>query len=205
MINLLSMKNSIRAERESEIVEGFYKLAQEVGLENASIAKIAKRLEIPPSLIMHYFPTKDILIQELITFILEHYQLIYEPILTQLSTSKSLDVNKLVERLFSREWNLLFDDGVFYSCYALTFRNPTIREAYKNLHVALRRTLDEILQQDPVLGKGDTERLAEQIFVVVEGAYYYLGMIDDESEYATKLEFFKQQVIDLLNVVGVGD
>lgn len=199
------MKKSIRATRKSEIVEGFYNLAQEVGLENASIAKIAKRLQIPPSLIMHYFPNKDMLIQELITFILEHYQLIYEPIMAQLRFTKALDVGQLVERLFSREWNLLFDDGVFYSCYALTFRNPTIRQAYKGLHVALRRTLKEILQQDPVLGKCDTERLSEQIFVVVEGAYYYLAMIDDEAEYGMKLSFFKQQVLDLLNRVPVAD
>ncbi|EON76680.1 hypothetical protein ADIS_3130 [Lunatimonas lonarensis] len=194
------MKKSIREERKTEIVEGFYKLAQEVGLENASIAKIAKRLDIPPSLIMHYFPSKDLLIQELITFILEHYQLIYEPTLEQLRSSKSLDLEKLVERLFSREWNLLFDDGVFYSCYALIFREPAIKKAYRELHLALRETLEGILKQDPVLAKSDTQRLAEQLFVVVEGAYYYLAMIEDEQEFAAKQAFFKQQVLALLQL-----
>ena len=139
------MKGKIRQERKSEIIEGFYQLAREVGLENASIAKIGKHLNMPPSLIMHYFPNKDLLIQELIRYILEHYQLIYEPIFKHLNLSHTLDVQGLVERLFSREWNLLFDDGVFYSCYAMIFRDPSIRAAYKGLHLALRKTLEDIL------------------------------------------------------------
>jgi AcrR family transcriptional regulator len=199
------MKRKIRQERKSEIIEGFYQLAKEVGMENASIAKIGKHLNMPPSLIMHYFPNKDMLIADLIRYILEHYQLIYQPVLEHLHLSHTLDVHALVERLFSREWNLLFDDGVFYSCYAMTFRNPAIRAAYKDLHLALRKTLDDILRQDKQHAQKDTRRLAEQIYVVVEGAYYYLGMIDDEAEYQEKLHYFKKQVLDLLLNSGDAD
>ncbi len=197
-IYISGMKRKIRQERESEIIEGFYQLAKEVGLENASIAKIGKFLNIPPSLIMHYFPNRDFLIQALIRYILEHYQLIYEPIIEHLNVSHKLDVQELVGRLFSREWNLLFDDGVFYSCYALIFRDKSIRAAYKNLHLALRRTLEDILNQDSAFAEMDTRQLAEQIYVVVEGAYYYLAMIDDEEEYQEKLQYFKKQVLGLL-------
>jgi len=192
------MKRKIRQERELEIIEGFYQLAKEVGLENASIAKIGKHLDIPPSLIMHYFPNKDLLIKGLIGYILEHYQLIYEPIIKHLNVSHKLDVHVLVERLFSREWNLLFDDGVFYSCYAMIFREPSIRAAYKDLHLTLRKTLEDILNQDSTFAQQDTRQLAEQIYVVVEGAYYYLAMIDDENEYGEKLQYFKKQVLGLL-------
>ena len=192
------MKRSIKQERKAEIIEGFYQLAKEVGLENASIAKIGKHLSIPPSLIMHYFPTKDLLIHELIRYILEHYQLIYKPVIEHMNVSHKLEVNVLVERLFSREWNLLFDDGVFYSCYAMIFRDDAIRSSYKELHLALRKTLKDILDQDPILAQRDTLQLAEQIYVVVEGAYYYLAMIDDEKEYQEKLQYFKKQVLGLL-------
>ena len=192
------MKRKIRQERESEIIEGFYQLAKELGLENASIAKIGKHLDMPPSLIMHYFPSKDILIQDLIRYILEQYQLIYEPVIEHINVAGVLDVHALVERLFSREWNLLFDDGVFYSCYAMIFRDSSVRAAYKELHLALRKTLEDILNQDADQAQKNTRQLAEQIFVVVEGAYYYLAMIDDEREYQEKLGFFKKQVLDLL-------
>ena len=54
------------------------------------------------------------------------------------------------------------------------------------------------MDRDENLKGKDTELLAEQIFVVVEGAYYYLSMIDDKEVYDRKLEVFKSQVYDLL-------
>ncbi|MFD2036616.1 TetR family transcriptional regulator [Belliella marina] len=192
------MKHKIRDIRKEEIVKGFYELSKENGLENTSIAKIGKHLKMPPSLIMHYFPNKDLLIQELIKYILDQYQLIYEPIIQQIDQGQSLNAELLVEKLFSREWNALFDDGVFYSCYALIFRNREIRKEYKHLHEGLRSTLESILRKDPELKKTDTGALSEKIFVVVEGAYYYLSMFDNEEEYQQKLKYFKEQVYDLL-------
>jgi len=192
------MKNKISETRKKEIVEGFYHLAKENGLENTSIAKIGKHLEIPPSLIMHYFPTKDILISHLINYILDQYLLIYEPAIRELKEKKHADPKTFVDKLFSRDWNLLFDDGVFYSCYALIFRNEVIKKEYRKLHDRLREFLKEILDHDDNLKGHDTQLLAEQIFVVVEGAYYYLSMIDDEKTYEKKVAFYKEQVYDLL-------
>jgi hypothetical protein len=106
----------------------------------------------------------------------------------------------LVDRLFSREWNLLFDDGVFFSCYAFIFRDSTIRNAYKKLHLKLRSTLKTILDKDKNLSQKDTYLLAEKIFVVIEGAYYYLSMIDEPKEYEEKLDIFKYQVLELIQM-----
>ncbi|WP_200980163.1 TetR family transcriptional regulator [Echinicola sp. 20G] len=192
------MKGKISAERKKEIIEGFYYLSKENGLENTSIAKIGKHLGIPPSLVMHYFPTRDILISNLISYILDQYLKIYEPVIKELETKNHADPKTFVDSLFSREWNLLFDDGVFYSCYALIFRNEVIKKEYRKLHDRLREFLKEILDRDEALKNQDTQLLAEQIFVVVEGAYYYLSMIDNEDTYNKKVENFKEQVYDLL-------
>lgn len=193
------MKNKISETRKKEIIEGFYYLAKENGLENTSIAKIGKHLGIPPSLVMHYFPTKDNLILNLISYILDQYLLIYKPKIEELKDNQEeIDPKALVDRLFSRDWNQLFDDGVFYSCFALIFRNEVIKKEYRKLHEKLRESLKEILNMDENLKEKDTELLAEQIFVVVEGAYYYLSMIDDEKTYNQRLSFFKDQVYDLL-------
>ncbi|WP_230981491.1 TetR family transcriptional regulator [Echinicola salinicaeni] len=193
------MKSKISETRKKEIIEGFYHLAKENGLENTSIAKIGKHLGIPPSLVMHYFPTKDNLILNLISYILDQYLLIYKPKMQELKESQEhIDPKTFVDRLFSRDWNQLFDDGVFYSCFALIFRNEVIKREYRKLHEKLRESLKEILDKDENLREKDTQLLAEQIFVVVEGAYYYLSMIDDEKSYNQKLDFFKGQVYDLL-------
>lgn len=194
------MATKVSADRKREIIEGFYQLSKENGIENTSIAKIGKHLGMPPSLIMHYFPTRDILISNLISFILKRLLQIYTPIIKELRVQNYTDPHTFVERMFSRDWNLLIDDGVFYSCFSLIFRNDTIKREYRKLHFKLRENLKEILDQDEKLNKKDTTLLAEQIFVVVEGAYYYLSMIDDQEEYEQKVEIFKNQVYDLLRV-----
>lgn len=192
------MKNKIREEKKKEIILSFYQLCKTEGLENVSIAKIGKHLSWPPSLIMHYFPNKRLLILGLIDYILKQYQIIYKPIIEKSEKTHKVDPKTLVERLFSREWNLLFDDGVFFSCYALIFRDDTIKKEYENLHLKLRNTLKNIFDQDGILSQGDTGLLAEKIFVVIEGAYYYLSLIEDANEYEKKLGIFKDQVFDLL-------
>lgn len=192
------MKVKISTARKKEIIEGFYNLSRINGLENTSIAKIGKHLDMPPSLIMHYFPTRDILISSLIEYILEQYLLIFEPITRELEEKKDIDLSIIVETLFSRNWNLLFDDGVFYSCYAMIFRNEQIKNDYRILHEKLRESLKEILDNNKEMEGRDTTMLAEQIFVVVEGAYYYLSMIVDEASYNQKVDYFKKQVYDLL-------
>lgn len=192
------MKVKISTARKKEIIEGFYNLSKINGLENTSIAKIGKHLDMPPSLIMHYFPTRDILISSLIEYILEQYLLIFEPITKELEEKKDIDLSIIVETLFSRNWNLLFDDGVFYSCYAMIFRNEQIKNDYRILHEKLRESLKVILDNNKEMEGRDTTMLAEQIFVVVEGAYYYLSMIVDEASYNQKVDYFKKQVYDLL-------
>ncbi len=192
------MTNRISNERKKKIIEGFYELSVQNGLENTSIAKIGKHLGMPPSLVMHYFPTREILISNLISHILDQYLRIYEPVIKELETKNYADPQTFVDSLFSRDWNLLFDDGVFYSCYSLIFRNDRIKREYRLLHDKLRESLKDILDRDEKLEGKDTELLAEQIFVVVEGAYYYLSMIDDEEIYDRKIEAYKSQVYDLL-------
>jgi AcrR family transcriptional regulator len=192
------MKTQISANRKREIIEGFYQLSKENGLENTSIAKIGNHLGMPPSLVMHYFPTREILISNLISYILQRLLKIYTPIIQELRVQNYTDPHTFVDRMFSRDWNLLIDDGVFYSCFSLIFRNYRIKKEYRNLHLKLRENLKEILDQDEKIKLKDTELLAEQIFVVVEGAYYYLSMIDDEELYEKKQLIFKNQVYDLL-------
>ena len=199
LLFLNNMKTSLRTERKKEIILGFYEMCKQDGLENVSIAKIGNHLKMSPSLIMHYFSNKGLLVLGLIEHILHQYQLIYKPIILKLKTDDELDTNQLVNQLFSREWNSLFDDGVFFSCYALIFRDKNIKNEYKELHIKLRATLKKILDKDEGLSLRNTELLAEKIFIVIEGAYYYLSMMDDPKEYNQKLNIFKGQVYDLIH------
>ena len=196
-------RKSLKPLRQKGIIKAFYKVAQREGLENASIAKVAAVLEVNPSLVIHYFSTKQDLIHGLIEYILERYRLLYNP---ENGTSNPKErLIKIIRNLFSRKWNKLFDDSVFYSSYALIFRDKTVKEHYKNLHDHLRQLLKEALQEakdTEVIQIDDVEKTADLIFIFVEGAYYYLSMVSNKVEYEARISHYEQTVLSMLKLSG---
>ena len=197
-------RKSLKAPRQRQIIQAFYKLAKKEGLENASIAKTAAMIDINPSLVMHYFETRESLIYGLIEYILDKYLLIYKlPEEYQGNPKKSL--LKVIDNIFSQRWNTLFDDSVSYSCYSLAFRNKTIKEKYKKLLDTLRQNLEQLIiecKQKGILSLKDPALTADIIFVLVDGAYYYLCLVSDKEEYQRKLVQYKKQAIAQLNFVS---
>jgi AcrR family transcriptional regulator len=187
--------------RQKEIVKAFYKVALKEGLENASIAKVAEVLEVNPSLVIHYFKSRQELLHGLIEYIIERYKLIYDP--GNGTGQPKAKLKKIINSLFSRKWNKLFDDSVFYSGYALIFRDDTIKEHYKNLHDQLRALLANALQEAAdadVIESNNVQQTADLVFVFVEGAYYYLSMVKDKAEYEKRLAFYEKTVLQFLGI-----
>lgn len=195
-------RKSLKEERQKEIIKEFYKLAKKEGLENTSIAKIAKEMDINPSLIIHYFQTREDLTYGLIDYILDKYQLIYK-----VSKTKSADPKdallEIIGNIFSKKWNTLFDDGLFYSCYSLSFRDTKIRGLYRQILDALRTNLSTHIKacnKKGILNVDNPDQVADNIFVLVDGAYFYLSLVNDKNEYQQKLEAYKQQAIQMLGL-----
>lgn len=196
-------RKSLKEPRQKEIIIAFYELAKKEGLENASIAKTAQLINIQPSLIMHYFKTKEYLLYGLVEYILDKYLLIFD-VKGKNKLSSLEELIKVIERLFSHKWNLLFDDSVSYSCYALTFRDKTIQGKYRIVLKALRSRLAALISECNANGEIDVknaEVTADLIFVLVDGAYYYLSLIRDKKEYNANLKRYKDQAIGLLNIL----
>jgi len=194
-------RKSLKPIRQKGIIKAFYKVAQKEGLENASIAKVAAVLDVNPSLVIHYFETKQDLIHGLIEYILERYRLIYNPENGTLNPADRL--KKIIRNLFSRKWDKLIDDGVFYSSFALIFRDKALKAHYKNLHDHLRQMLTDTLKdanENGVIEIDDVEKTADLIFIFVEGAYYYLSMVYDKSEYDSRMEHYQKTVLSMLNI-----
>ena len=194
-------RKSLKTPRQKEIIKAFYTLAKKEGLENASIAKTAALININPSLVIHYFQTKKHLIYGLTEYILDKYLLIYK-IPVQYSGNPKKALLKVIDHIFSTKWNTLFDDSVSYSCYSLTFRDKTIREKYKKLLDKLRQNLQQLIadcKSIGILSVKDPALTADTIFVLVDGAYYYLCLVSNKEEYQRKLKHYKKQAIAQLN------
>ncbi|TRZ41971.1 TetR family transcriptional regulator [Robertkochia solimangrovi] len=193
------------ATRSLEIIRAFYAVAREVGLENASISRVGEHMGISNGLVMHYFKTKDELLIGLNDYILQqHMQVMLEGHRGQIRSRK--DLEELIRNLFSRKWNQYFDDGVFYSCYALIYRNEAFKDSFKAYLLELHRVLRDELQQareNGIIENENIDSLAEIIFALVDGSYYYLGMFDQgdalhksqqETYIAHCLQLFKYSV-----------
>ena len=194
-------RRSIKEQRRDEIVKAFYQVAKKEGLENTSIAKIAGKLGINPSLIIHYFKTREELLIALNDFILEQYLKIYSVDGSKIDSKEQL--KQVIDNLFSRKWNRLFDDGVFYSCYAQIYRNSVFKRNFKDLHDMLhqkmKNTLDEAVENG-VIEAENTRELAEHIYALVDGAYYYLGLVEDKELYNSRLQSYRKLALELLKL-----
>lgn len=197
--NLLMGRKHLGEVRRREIIESFYEVAKQVGLENSSIAKVGQYMGISNGLIMHYFKTKDDLIFGLNEFILDqHLQIFTE---NNLKISCLEDLRQTVRELFSRKWNQYFDDGVFYSCYALIYRKREFNESFKkyllNLHKELKNRLLQA-KEDNVITNINIDELTEIIFALIDGSYYYLGMFEQHDEkYEKQVELYITHCLSL--------
>lgn len=187
--------------RRQEILEGFYKVAKKEGLEHTSIAKVAAKMEINPSLILHYFKTRDQILLAFNDYILEKYRGIYRFSHSEMETAEEL--RKLIDRLFSRKWNRLISDGVFYSCYANTYQNSKLRKRFRAMHDTLRSLLAGALEKardNGVIQCEQIDELSDRIYIILEGNYYYLGMVDDGAESERRMQKAKGQVFEMLGI-----
>ncbi len=195
-------RKSLKDNRQKKIIKAFYRVAKKEGLENTSFAKIARALDMPPSLLVHYFKTKEELLLGLIDFIIENYKSIYRTH-AQENPDALEKLLEILNNIFSRKWDRLFDDGIFYSCFALIFRDPRIKKKFRELHQLLRVWLTDAIQDcidQQLLPIHDAAKAADLIFVISDGAYYYLSMVDDEAELNEKLSTYKQEAYRILKM-----
>ena len=170
--------------RKLEIIKSFYLVAKKNGLENASIAKEADAMGISNGLVMHYFNTKDELLIGLNEYILNQHLHVMTSSNSKIIKCKSY-LESLINNLFSRKWNQYFDDGVFYSCYALIYRNKAFNDSFKHYLLQLHSVLNLKLKEaydNKVIYNNDIKNLSEIIFALIDGSYYYMGMFDLNNE-----------------------
>jgi AcrR family transcriptional regulator len=193
-------RKKLNAIRKKEIIFSFYEVAKKIGLENASLAKIADEMNISKSLIIHYFHSREALLIGLNTYMLEQHLYIVSNKNIKLDSKESIE--KLIHSLFSRSWNSYFDDGVFYSCYALIYRMKEFNESFKKylekLHIILEKQLTEA-KENNLIKNDNIKEVTEIIYALIDGAYYYLGLFEEDDEnYKNKLNLYQKYAFDLL-------
>lgn len=197
-------RKSLLDVRQEEIIREFYEVAKEVGLENASVGKVADRMDISKGLVMHYFSTKESLLLALNDHILDQY-------LTFINAQRNETVQNeeelmaFVASLFTRKWGDYVDDSVFYSFYALIYRHDTIRDNFKSFLLALRENLESTLyacKGRNIIANEDIKGLSDLIFILIDGAYFKLGAYTDcDDAYNKVAQPYINHALSLLDFV----
>jgi len=166
--------------RKQEILYHFYEVIIEEGFEGASIAKIARKMEVNPSLIIHYFQTKDKMILGLIEYIIETYSSQILPDFSEVNdpTERWEDVVDVLSRI---QWDTFIHTTVFYSAYTLGFRNAEIKEKFTELYQSVHeKLLHEILmaKEAGIIDVKHPQQVSKLILSLIEGANFYQHVDD---------------------------
>ncbi len=195
------MSNTPKAEtRKSEILEAYYQVIIENGIEGASIGKIARRMDIHPSLIIHYFKKKENLTVELLDLLIEKYE-----------APEFLDFNgiqdpgerfqKLMETTFSFEWSRTVDPGLHFCFYYLSFRNPEIRKRFRAMIKRFRNYLIKELtgfQESGVIRVDDVRVAADYIVTLMEGLEFHAHFLADDEPFEHFAQITREAAIAYL-------
>ncbi len=161
--------------RKPEIVKSFYSTILDHGFEGASIARVAARINIHPSLILHYFGNKENLTLELVDYVIEEYAKLLENVkLGGLSAEDRVD--KLIEVVWSREYYEKIHIAGSFSIVAVSFHNQRIHEKLRGLYEGFRRFLAKEIKKAAdagVIENNDPMRTAARIITLVEGARHF--------------------------------
>lgn len=187
--------------RKKEILEHFYQVLITDGFENASIAKIAERMEVNPSLLIHYFKTKEEMVVDLVDFILGRFEGFFAQHLEGIEEPK-LRFERIIQMMFGVEWTQNIDHSVFYVCYYLSTRNPRILERFR----AMYDRFEEFMQQEArrwietgVLHAHLTPKgVVEYLLLLNEGMTYYEGIRKNPEAYAERGKMIQSLVLQTL-------
>ena len=171
----MGRKNQSAALRKPDILESYYQVLIQEGLEGASISKIADRIGIHPSLIIHYFQNKENLKLELVELLIEKYE---SPAMLDFDLVEDDEqrFTALIDMLFSFKWSRTVDPSVHFAFYYLSLRDEKIHERFRVMFRWLRNHLRDQLadfSSKGIIKVANAEKAADYVVTLMEGLEFH--------------------------------
>jgi AcrR family transcriptional regulator len=186
--------------RKKEILEHFYIVLKEEGFENASIAKIANLMDVNPSLLIHYFKTKEEMVVAFVEFLLGRYEETFKEKMFNSENPQERFDNTL-NIMFSEDWLNFSEQTVFYACYYLSSRNVRIKVLFQEMYGKFKELLmPEALSwmKAGVIKEADPESVADYLIIMNEGLTYFDKLMSDPEGFKRRAKFLKASIIKTL-------
>ena len=193
-------KNQNAAVRKPEILEGYYNVLIREGLENTSVSKIAKELNIHTSLIFHYFQNKENLTFELVQLMIEKFKSVHLLNFEHIENDQER-YKALLDLIFSLQWSRTVDPGVHFGFYYQSFRDQRTLEHLQGMFAWLRDYIEEqlkIFAQGGIIRVSDTRKAADYIVTLMEGLEFHSQFLGEGKPFEDFAATVKESVRLLL-------
>lgn len=194
-------RKSKAAIRRQEILTHFYNILKEEGLAKASISKVAQRMVVNPSLLIHYFKTKEAMTLAFVAHLLERYEARLNEILGSTQTGTP-SFEKVLNSLFSEDWFHFSDPSVFYAFYYLSTRDEQIRQQFQAFYQYFGGVLLPLVKHwidTGVLPVQDPQQVVEYLIINHEGLLYYDQLMQSTMEFRSRADYLKKTIKWVLN------
>jgi AcrR family transcriptional regulator len=195
-------RKSIAHIRKPDILRHTYRLVAKEGLAGMTINKIAKQMDINPGIVMHYFKNKEGLILALVDYMLEKTESFLD---SEFEKYKDPHQNfkHWAEYYFQTNGNPPMRQSVFWSCYALSFRNEKVKEGIQRMYERFGERLMKRLELYEKQGMVEVEKKEEVVTIMltlIEGfGYFRTTMGEQHPHFKEVLSFFKQKFLEVMN------
>ncbi len=195
-------RKSISHIRKPEILRHTYKVVEEEGFMGMTIGKVAASMGVNSGLLIHYFKSKEGLIMEMVDYLYESSMTAYLEELKKYTTPKER-LEGLLDMVFDTSGTMPQRDAVFWSCYAMGFRNHQIKEKIKGL---MKKFIDfgiseiEAWEGNGLVNVANKEMGAATILALSEGFGILRNSIDDMSTLKEISLFMKKTALNALEI-----
>ncbi len=194
-------RKSKKTVRRREILKTSYDQILEEGIEGLTFKKIGLRMEVAPSLISHYFDTKDELMVSVVEYMLKTMDTVYLEKLERLNTAA-----ERLEFFLEETINLYIAqsvaDAVWYSCFGLSMHHSKIMEGFekvydRDLETCTKLVKDYCEEQGLVCEHPYTE--AVKLISFVEGLNLLHAVYGEIPAFTQAINEYKQDFMAHLN------
>jgi AcrR family transcriptional regulator len=186
--------------RRREIMESCYQVIARKGMEGATLKQIGKEMGVSPSLLMHYFASKEEMILALVDYMAERMDRTYHRAIRQ-TTSARQRLALYIDKNFDFEIPQSVEDRVFYGSFYLALQDERVRSSFRRMYLHDRTMIVGLItdyMEEAGIGDLDPELLAIQLISTIEGFYLYRVVHGDSDELDRAVQIYKRSLWRLL-------
>jgi len=205
MLRLFDCSNKVGRKSKStvrrrEIVESCYQVIAKRGLEGATLKRIGREMGVSPSLLMHYFASKEEMILALVDYMVERMDRTYHRAIKQTKSAEER-LTLYIDKNLDFEIPQSVEDKVFYGSFYLALSDERIRARFRRMYEHDHQMIVGLIKdymEETGIENLDPDLLAIQLISTIEGFYLYRVVHGDSPELNQAAVGYKASLWSLL-------